>query len=64
MTSDLLSALEVLDDDALYKSTYTLLYFTVTRLNKLSQQPVEVWQCTNTACKRKDAIFAFQHFPW
>jgi len=28
MTSDLSSALEVLDDDALYKSTYTLLYFT------------------------------------
>jgi len=28
MTSDLSSALEVLDDSALYKSTYTLLYFT------------------------------------
>ena len=27
MTSDLSSALEVLNDDALYKSTYTLLYF-------------------------------------
>jgi len=32
-------------------------------LNKLSQQPVKVWQCTNTACEGKDAIFAFHHFP-
>jgi len=29
MTRDLSSALEVLDDDALYKLTYTLLYFTL-----------------------------------
>jgi len=30
-----------------------------TRLNKLNQWPVKVWQSTDTACERKDAIFAF-----
>jgi len=33
-------------------------------MNKLiNPATVEFWQCTNTACKRKDAIFAFQHLP-
>ena len=30
--------------------------------NKLSQQPVEDWQCRNTAFERKDAFFLFRHF--
>jgi len=37
MTSDLSSALQVLDDDVLYKSTYTLLYFTPTNWSKIAQ---------------------------
>ena len=31
----------------------------VTRLNKLSQRLVEVWQCSNTTFEWKDAIFVF-----
>jgi len=34
----------------------------VARLNKLSQRPVEVWQCNSTSSHYKDAIFVFLHF--
>jgi len=30
-------------------------------MNKLSQQLIDVWQCSNTASELKDAIFMFLH---
>jgi len=50
MTSDLSSALEILDDDELNKSTYTLLYFTL-QTTVVHQQD---WRWDSKACQSKN----------